>query len=74
MELEEEVLSSVGDPLVHSQIEGPLIVLEGAGLHSGAESLGELHHRDELLDETLQGQKGLEGIRERSVLGFKSLK
>jgi hypothetical protein len=61
VELEQEVLSVVGDPLVPSKVVGALIVLEGVGLDSRSEFLGKLHHRDELLDEALEGER-LEGV------------
>jgi hypothetical protein len=36
---------------------GALVVLEGAGLDSCSEFLGELHHRDQLFDEALEGEE-----------------
>jgi hypothetical protein len=65
MELEKEVLGSIRDPLILGQKVGALIVLKSTSQNSGSNVLGELHSAERFLNDALEGEKGLESVRQR---------
>jgi hypothetical protein len=58
--------------LILGQEVGTLIVFKGTSENSCSNILGELHGTERFLNDALEGEKGLESVRQSRVLGLES--